>query len=118
MKTSFWHRFINLQRYGELVSSSYQLAKRTESFYLVLPEKFQSVGDGKITTKKVRVELSRSEILSFNVNFHFLEGILSSSILFGVGKKTPCSSTYLSLWEPAANLIVNRLGAPQLRSEQ
>ena len=40
-------------------------------FLLVPPQKVLSIEDGKIPTKKVKVDLSPSKIWSFNSDFHF-----------------------------------------------
>ena len=52
-------------------------------FLLVPPQKVLSVEDGKIPTKKVKVGLFNSKMLSFNSDFHFFGRDLPSSTLFG-----------------------------------
>ena len=50
-------------------------------FLLVSPQKVVSVEDGKIPTKKVKVGLFNSKMLSFNSDFHFFGRDLPSSTL-------------------------------------
>ena len=50
-------------------------------FWLVPPQKVLSVEDGKIPTKKVKVGLFNSKMLSFNSDFHFFGRDLPSSTL-------------------------------------
>ena len=50
-------------------------------FLLVPPQKVLSVEDGKIPTKKVKVGLFNSKMLSFNSDFHFFGRDLPSSTL-------------------------------------
>ena len=52
-------------------------------FRKVPPQKVLSVEDGKIPTKKVKVGLFNSKMLSFNSDFHFFGRDLPSSTLFG-----------------------------------
>ena len=50
-------------------------------FRMVPPQKVLSVEDGKIPTKKVKVGLFNSKMLSFNSDFHFFGRDLPSSTL-------------------------------------
>ncbi len=52
---------------------------------MVPPQKVLSVEDDKIPTKKVKVGLFNSKMLSLNSDFHFFGRDLPSSTLFGAG---------------------------------
>ena len=52
---------------------------------MVPPQKVLSVEDGKIPTKKVKVGLFNSKMLSFNSDFHFFGRDFAILELFGAG---------------------------------